>query len=208
VLRLRDLDLLELGERLRFLRSAGEPEPTSEGERLRRRMGLTDRELLDLARRRRGGVRDRDLDSLGAGELAFSFGEADRDVCLGSLRLSLLGDHALSRPPSLRLRRGEGDRLDRRGGDLERLLEGERLRRLGGVRERSAEGERRARRGGGERVRLPEGERRSRELSRPRPLPRPPLGTYMSRSRRGGDLRLLSLVRERPLTSRSNLRRW
>lgn len=67
-----DLDLLELGERLRFLISAGDSEPTSEGERLRRLTGLTDRELLDLARRRRGGVRDRDLDSLGAGELGFS----------------------------------------------------------------------------------------------------------------------------------------
>lgn len=72
-LRLRDRDLLELGERLRFLISAGDPEPTSEGDRLRSLTGLTDRELLDLARRRRrGGVRDRDLDSLGAGELAFS----------------------------------------------------------------------------------------------------------------------------------------
>ena len=49
-LRLRDRDLLELGERLRFLISAGDPEPTSEGERLRRLTGLTDRELLDLAR--------------------------------------------------------------------------------------------------------------------------------------------------------------
>jgi len=81
-LRLRDLDLdlLGLGERLRFLISAGDPEPTSEEERLRRLTGLTDRELLDLARRRRrGGVRDRDLDSLGAGELVFSLGEADSD---------------------------------------------------------------------------------------------------------------------------------
>ena len=67
-----DLDLLELGERLRFLISAGDPEPTSEGERLRRLTGVTDRELLELARRRRGGVRDRDLDSLGAGELGLS----------------------------------------------------------------------------------------------------------------------------------------
>ena len=76
-----DLDLLELGSRLRFLISAGDPEPTaSEEKRLRRRTGLTDREVLDLARRRRrGGVRDGDLDSLGAGELAFLWGEADRD---------------------------------------------------------------------------------------------------------------------------------
>ena len=70
---------------MRFLISAGDPEPTaSEEERLRRRTGLTDREELDLARRWRrwrGGVRDRDLDSLGAGELpiAFLWGDAERD---------------------------------------------------------------------------------------------------------------------------------
>ena len=82
LMRSLDLDLLELGSRLRFLISAGDPEPTaSEEERLRRRTGLTDGEVLDLARRwrRRGGVRDRDLDSLGAGELAFLWGDAERD---------------------------------------------------------------------------------------------------------------------------------
>lgn len=147
-----DLDLLGLGERLRFLISAGDLEPTSEEECLRRLTGLTDRELLDLARprRRRGGVRDCDLDSLGAGELAFSLGEADRDRCLGSLLLSLLGDHDLSRRPFLRWRRGDGERLDRRAGDRERSLEGERLRRRGGLREGPDDGERRARRGGGD----------------------------------------------------------
>lgn len=178
---LGDLDLLELGERLRLLTSAREPcESASEGERRRRRClaGLLDRELLGDLRRRRGGVRDRDLDTLGAGELDLSFGVTDRKVCLGNLLLSWLGDHDLSlRPPSRRAR-GEGERRVRRGGDFERLVEGDRrTRRRGGVRERSDEGERRARRGGGEAERLPGGERwRSRDLSRrpTRPRPRPP----------------------------------
>lgn len=74
---LRDLDLLELSERFRFFASAREPMESAEGERLRRRSltGLTDREVLrDFARRRRrrGGVRDGDLDSLIAGELDLS----------------------------------------------------------------------------------------------------------------------------------------
>lgn len=193
-----DLDLLELGERLRFLISAGEPDPTAseEGERLRRRTGLAEREVLHLARRwwrRRGGERERerDLDGLGAGELGFLWGDADRDGCLGSLLLSVLGENDRSRPASLRLRCGDGERRDGRGRgrdrdrDRERSLEGERLRRRGGVRERSDEGERRLRRGGGDGERLSSGERRragAGELprrSRPRPLPplRPLLGT-------------------------------
>lgn len=89
---LGDLDLLEVGERLRFFRSAREPceSASDEGERLRRRCfaGLLDRELLGDLRWRRGGVRDRDLDSLGAGELDLSFGVTDREVCLGNLLLS------------------------------------------------------------------------------------------------------------------------
>lgn len=176
----RDGDLLELGERLRLLISAGEScEPTSEGERLRRLAGLTDRELLERdrsRRRRRGGVLERDRDTLGAGELVFSLGMADSG--LGNLLLSAPGDHDASLR-RLCLGRGDGERLERRG-DLERSDEGERrVRRRGGVRERSVDGERRARRGGGDLERLSEtGRRRSRERSRrPRSRPRPPFGT-------------------------------
>jgi len=144
----------------------------------------------------------RDLDSLDGGELDLSLalGVTDGEVSLGNLLLSWLGDQDLSL-----LRRGGGDlesregerRLRRGGGEGDRSDDGDlRARRRGGVRERerSEEGERRTRRGGGEAERLPDGERRrSRDLSRPpRPRPRPPAGTYTSRSRRGGgDLRLL-----------------
>lgn len=166
-----DFDLLELGERFRFLISV--PEEVD----LRRRRsltGLSDGELEGDLRRRRGGDRDRDADSLGAGELDLRAGDADLDVCLGNLLLSWLGDHDLSlRPPA----RGGGARRDCRAGDRERSMEGERRRRRGGVRDRPDEGERRARRGGGDAERLPIGERRrSRELSRrpPRPRPLPP----------------------------------
>lgn len=175
-----DLDLLELKDRLRFFMSAREPcESASEEGCLRRRSltGLTDRELEDSLRRRRGGVGDRDVDSLGAGEFDLTGGVIDREVCLGSLLLSWLGDHDLSLRPAER--RG-GERRVRRGGDLERSDEGERrTRRRGGVRERSDEGERRARRGGGDAERLSEGERRRpREWSRRPPRPRPlPAGT-------------------------------
>jgi hypothetical protein len=204
---LGDLDLLILTKRLRFLTSAREPwESASEDECLRRRSLIGLRELLGDRRRRRGGVRERDRDTLGGGELGLSFfaGDIEREVFLGNLLLSLLGDQDLSR-----LRRGGGDlesrdgdrRARRGGGDLERLDEGDlRARRRGEVLERSEEGERRVRRGGGEAERLPEGERRrSRDLSRrpPRPRLRPLLlpGTYMSRSRRGGgDLRRLHIL--------------
>lgn len=176
--RLRDLDLLELGERFRFLMSAREPcESASEEECLRRRSRTGLMELLARdRRRRRGGVRDRDLDSLGAGELDLPSGVTDREVCLGNLLLSWLGDHDLSFLP---LARGEERRV-RRGGDLERSEEGDlRVRRRGGVRDRSDDGERRERRGGGDAERLAEGERRrSRDLSRRPSRPRPlPLGT-------------------------------
>ena len=183
---LRDRDLLRLGERFRFLISAREPFESSPEEveclRLRVRTGLIDRELLGERRRRRGGVRDR---SLGAGELDLTRGDLEREVCLGSLAVSLLGDHDLSlRPPCLLaggdlLREGDRRRV-RRGGDLERSDDGERRgRRLGGVREGSDNGERRIRRGGGDAERPSEGERRrSRDLSRrpPCPRPRPPAG--------------------------------
>lgn len=145
--------------------SAREPcESASEEECLRRRSLMGLRELLGDLRRRRGGVRERERDTLGGGELDLSFfggGDTEREVFLGSLRLSLLGDQDLSR-----LRRG--------GGDLERLEEGDlRARRRGEVLERSEEGERRVRRGGGEAERLPKGERRrSRDLSRRPPRPR------------------------------------
>jgi hypothetical protein len=185
---LGDLDLLILTERLRFRISTLEPcESASDEECLRRRSRIGLRELLGDLRRRRGGVRDRDLDTLGGGELNLflPFGVTDREVFLGNLLLSLLGDQDLSL-----LRRGFGDlesregerRARRGGGDLDRSDEGDlRARRRGGVRERSEEGERRMRRGGGgEAERLPEGERRrSRDLSRrpPRPRPRSPPGT-------------------------------
>lgn len=160
-----DLDRLEIGERLRFLISARDPcESTSEEEWRRRRSltGLT--ELLGDLLRRRGGVRDRDRESLGAGELDLPSGLADRDVCLGNLLLSRLGDQDRSR----RLAdRGGDERRGRRGGVWERSYEGDRLRRRGGLRDRSDEGERRERRGGGEGERLAEGaRRRSREASR------------------------------------------
>jgi hypothetical protein len=185
---LGDLDLLILTERLRFLISAREPcESASDEECLRRRSRTGLRELLGDLRRRRRGVRDRDLDTLGGGELDLSLalGVTDREVILGTLLLSLLGDQDLS----LRLRGlgdlelVEGERRARRGGgDLDRSDEGDlRARRRGGVRERSEDGERRMRRGGGgEAERLPEGDRRrSRDLSRrpPRPRPRSPPGT-------------------------------
>ena len=187
--RLRDRDLLELGERLRFLISAREPLESTpdEVESLRRRSltGLADREVLEgECRRRRGGVLDSDGDTLGAGELDLAGGE--RDVCLDSLLLSRIGDSDLSlRPPDRLagdlLRDGEARRV-RRSGDLDRLDDGDRrARRLGGGdREGSDEGERRVRRGG-DAERLPEGERRrSRDLSRrpprPRPRPLPPSG--------------------------------
>ena len=87
-----DLDRLTLGERFRFLMSLREPwESTSEeGERLRlrSRTGLTDRELVERARRRRDGVLDRDFDCLGDGELGLSSGVMDGEVGLGNLLLS------------------------------------------------------------------------------------------------------------------------
>jgi hypothetical protein len=199
---LGDRDLLILTVRLRFFMSAREPcESASDGERLRRRSRTGLRELLGDLRRRRGGDRERDRDSRGGGEpdLPFFGGETERDIFLGSLLLSLLGDQDLSL-----LRRGFGDtevgdgerRRARRGGDLERSDDGDLRRRRGGVRERPEEGERRMRRGGGEAERLPDRERRrSRDLLRrpPRPpRPRSPPGTYESPSRRGGgDLLLL-----------------
>lgn len=180
---LGDLDRLILTESLRFLMSAREPcESASDEECLRRRSRTGLGELLGDLRRRRGGVRERDRDSLGGGEFDLSFfaGEAEREVCLGNLLLSWLGDQDLSL-----LRRGgdlessEGERRARRGGgDLDGLEDGDRRRRRGGVRERSEEGERRMRRGGEEAERLPESERRrSRDLSRRPPRPRllPPL---------------------------------
>lgn len=89
---LGDLDLLELTERFRFLTSAREPceSASDDGDRLRRLSltGVTDLELVGDLRRRRGGVRDRDLDSLGAGERDFLGGEIDVEVCLGNLLLS------------------------------------------------------------------------------------------------------------------------
>ena len=181
---LRDRDLLELRDRLRFLISAREPFESApdEVERLRRRTGLMDKELDGERRRRRGGVRDRDR-SLGAGELDLCLigGELDREMCLGGLLLSRLRDRFLLRLAGGDLLR-EGDRRRvRRGGDLERSADGERRvrRRGGGDLESSDDGERRVRRGGGDAERLPEGERRrSRDLSRrpPRPRPRPPPG--------------------------------
>lgn len=165
-----DLDRLELSERFRLFISGREAaDSTPEELYLRRRLftGLLDRELEGDLRRRRGGVRERDTDTLGAGELDLTGGETDREVCLGSLLLSWLGDHDLSlRPPD------RGERRERRGGDLERSVEGDRGRRRGGVRDRSDEGERRARRGGGdmerslerERRRSREGERRPRRV--------------------------------------------
>jgi hypothetical protein len=182
----RERDLLEVGESLRFLISAREPFESApeDGERLRRRSltGLADLEVFEgERRRRRGGVRDRDRDTLGAGELDLTGGERDVEVCLDSLLLSRVGDSDLFFLPPDRLAGGdllrEGDaRRVRRGGDGER-----RVRRLGGDRDGSDEGERRVRRGGGDAERLPEGERRrSRDLSprppRPRPRPRPPSG--------------------------------
>lgn len=172
--------------RLRFRISAREPCESASDEadlRLRSRTGL--RELLGDLRRRRGGVRDRDLDSLGDGELVFffGFGVTDREVSRGNLLLSLLGDQDLSfRRGFGDLESAEGERRARRvGGDTERPYEGDlRARRRGGDRERSEEGERRVRRGGGDAERLPDGERRrSRDLSRRPPRPRlgPPLGT-------------------------------
>jgi hypothetical protein len=184
---LGDRDLLILTERLRFLMSAREPcESASDEECLRRRSRTGLRELLGDLLRRRGGVRDRDLDTLGGGELdlPLALGVTDREVFLGNLLLSLLGDQDL-----FLLLRGFGDlesegerRARRTGGDLDRSDEGDLLvRRRGGVRERPEEGERRVRRGGGgEAERSPEGERRrSRDLSRrpPRPRPRSPPGT-------------------------------
>jgi hypothetical protein len=183
---LGDRDLLILTERLRFLISAREPcESASDEECLRRRSRTGLRELLGDLLRRRGGVRDRDLDTLGGGELDLSLalGVTDREVFLGNLLLSLLGDQDLSL-----LLRGfgdlepEGERRARRiGGDLDRSDDSDLLaRRRGGVRERPEEGERRVRRGGGEAERSAEGERRrSRDLSRrpPRPRPRSPPGT-------------------------------
>lgn len=209
---LGDLDRLTLTGRLRFLISAREPCESASDEDCLRRLsltGLTDIELVRDRRRRRGGVREMERDGLGGGEfdLSRAFGVIDREVCRGNLLLSWLRDHDLS----LLLRGGgdfeskEGERRGLRGGgDLDRSDEGDRARRRGGLRERSGEGERRARRGGGgDAERLFERERRrSRLLSRrpPRPRPRPPsprspLGTYISRSRRGGgDLRLLPTV--------------
>jgi hypothetical protein len=184
---LRDRDLLELTDRLRFLISAREPfESTPDDvERRRRRggTGLGDKELNKERRRRWGGVRDLVRDrSLGAGELDLCLaGELDREMCLGGLLLSRLRDLSLLRLAGGDLLR-EGDRRRvRRGGDLERPADGERRvrRRGGGDREDSDDGERRVRRGGGDAERLPEGERRrSRDLSRrpPRPRPRPPPG--------------------------------
>lgn len=182
---LRDRDLLELMDRLRFLMSVRESLESApdEVERLRRRSrtGLTDMELERERRRRRGGVRDRDR-SLGAGELdlVLNGGELEREVCLGRLLLSL-GDLSLLRLAGGDLLREGERRRTRRGGDLERSVDGERrVRRLGGGdREGSDDSERRVRRGGGDAERLPEGERRrSRDLSRrpPRPRPRPPPG--------------------------------
>lgn len=185
---LRERDLLELTDRLRFLMSAREPFESApdEVERLRRRgrAGLIDIELDGERRRRRGGVRDRERDrSLGAGELDLFLtgGELDREMGLGGLLLSRLRDRSLLRLAGGDLLR-EGDRRRvRRGGDLERSADGERRgrRRGGGDREGSDDGERRVRRAGGDAERLPEGERRrSRDLSRrpPRPRPRPPPG--------------------------------
>jgi hypothetical protein len=143
---LGDLDLLTLVVRLRF-REACESAPDEENLRRRSLTGL--RELLGDLRRRRGGVRDRDLDSLGAGEcdLSFALGVTDRDMSLGNLLLSLLGDHDLS---LLRLILGDlesadGERRARRGGgDLERSDEGDlRARRRGGLRECDEVGEKR-----------------------------------------------------------------
>lgn len=170
-----DRDRLELGERFRlFVSGRGRGESAPEELCLRRRslIGLRDRELESDLRRRRGGVRERDADILSAGELDLTGGEADREVCLGNLLLSWLGDHDLSlRPPD----RGGGERRERRGGDLERSIEGDRRGRCrGGVRDRSDEGERRERRGGGDIERSFEGDRRrSREWSRrpPRACP-------------------------------------
>jgi hypothetical protein len=183
---LGDRDLLILTERLRFLISAREPcESASDEECLRRRSRIGLRELLGDLLRRRGGVRDRDLDTLGSGELGLSLalGVTDREVFLGNLLLSLLGDQDLF----LLLRSlgdlelGEERRARRTGGDLDRSDDGDlRARRRGGVRERPEEGERRVRRGGGDAERSAEGERRrSRDLSRrpPRPRPRSPPGT-------------------------------
>lgn len=146
-----DRDLLELSERLRLLLLGRDPADSAADELcLRRRSltGLLEREVESDLRRRRGGVRDRDADSLGAGELDLTGGEIDRELCLGNLLLSWLGDHGLClRPPD----RGGGDRRERGGGDLERSIEEDRRgRRRGGVRDRSDEGERRARRGGGD----------------------------------------------------------
>jgi hypothetical protein len=132
-----------------------------------------------------GGLRDRDRDTLGAGELDLTGGERDREVCLDSLLLSRVGDSGLVLRPPDRLVAGDllrdGDtRRVRRGGDLDRSVDGDRrVRRLGGDRDGSDDGERRLRRGGGDAERLSEGERRcSRDLSRcpPRPRPRPPSG--------------------------------
>lgn len=175
---LRDRDLLEPGERLRFLTSVRESTESAPEEveylRRRSRTGLMDREDLEgERRRRRGGLCDGDLvRSLGAGELDLSRGELDRELCLGSLLLSWPGDQDLSLRAPRRLGGGEllleGDlRRVRRGGDLERSSDGERrVRRLGGLRDGPDDGERRARRGGGDAERLPEGERRrSRDLS-------------------------------------------
>jgi hypothetical protein len=124
---LGDLDvLIILTERLRFFMSTREPcESASDEECLRRRSLTGLRELLGDLRRRRGGVRDRDLDSLGGGELdlIFSFGVTDLDLCLGNLLLSLLGDQdrSLLRRGFGDLESGEGERRARRGGgDLER----------------------------------------------------------------------------------------
>jgi hypothetical protein len=176
----RDRDLLELGKSLRFLISAREPFESApeDGERLRRRSltGLADLEVFEgERRRRRSGVRDRDRDTLGAGELDLTGGERDVEICLESLLLSRgVGDSDLFLLPPDRLVGGDllrdGDaRRVRRGGDRER-----RVRRLGGDRDGSDEGERRVRRGGGDAERLPEGERRrSRDLSPRPPRPRP-----------------------------------
>jgi hypothetical protein len=123
---LGDLDLLILTESLRFFMSTREPcESASDDEYLRRRSLTGVRELLGDLRRRRGGVRDRDPDSLSGGELdlVLSFGVTDRDLCLGSLLLSLLGDQDRSflRRGFGDLERGERERRARRGGgDLER----------------------------------------------------------------------------------------
>jgi hypothetical protein len=101
---LRDLDLEAAC--LRFFTSARGSESSEDEERLRlfpfARLGcgVTDRESGDRdstrLRRRRGGLRDRERDSLIDGELDLSFGVGDLERGLRNLLLSLLGENALS----------------------------------------------------------------------------------------------------------------